>query len=460
MKKRLWTMILALAATISIILGVSACRKATYKLNFIVDDAVYATIDTNGEESITLPQNPIREDYIFDGWYRDEGVWQSPFTADSLLHEKLTSDMSVYAKWVEEDATKRSYTVTFNSMGGSPVNNAVVKYGSLVNKPANPTKSGYIFADWYRDTDTTDKWEFASDTVTEDLTLYAKWVNEADAAGCEILVATGLSEKDGVLSATVPNAQENFVLSSAITVSPYATWNVSSDIVGNSVISSAAIPLSVGDNTYYINVTSGNGFNKKQYTVKIHRRAIYTVTYEPNNGEEKIIERVEEGNTLENKAVQKTGYNFGAWQYDGAPWKFDTVVSFDMTLSASWTAKTYHITFDSRQGNAVETTDVTYDSEFEFEVPIRKGFIFNGWKTDGGALLTDDDGKGKDVWNIDDSVTLTADWTAIEYTITYHNAENATNDNETVYTLEVATIVLSDASKAGYTRGRNESDRD
>ena len=456
MKKNLLKLLIVAMLAVILTSALVACngttiQKVDFTITFDVDGENYFEIKTPGSEVLQMPTNPAKENYIFDGWYWDKDEWQRPFTANSLANQPLTDNLTVYAKWTEVELTQKIFTVSFNSMGGSLVDNAVVKYGSHVNKPANPTKSGYIFAGWYRNADTTDKWEFVSDTVTEDLTLYAKWVDEADAAGCEILVATGLSEKGGILSATVPNAQENFVLSSAITVSPEATWNVSSDIGGNSVISSATIPLSVGDNTYYINVTSGNGFNKKQYTVKIHRRAIYTVTYEPNNGEGKIIERVEEDNTLENKTVQKTGYTFGAWQYDGAPWDFNTVVSFDLTLSASWTAKTYHITFDSKQGNAVETTDVTYDSDFEFEVPIRKGFIFNGWKTDGGALLTDDDGKGKNVWTIDDSVTLTADWTAIEYTITYHNAENATNDNETVYTLEVATIVLSDASKAGYT---------
>ena len=61
MKKRLLTIVLALAATLCLCFGISACGKVVYKLNFIVDDEVYATIDTSGEEAITMPNNPTKE---------------------------------------------------------------------------------------------------------------------------------------------------------------------------------------------------------------------------------------------------------------------------------------------------------------------------------------------------------------------------------------------------------------
>ena len=451
MKKRLVAIVLALAAALCLCCGLSACSKVVYKLNFVVDDEVYATINTSGEEKIVMPKDPTKEEYLFDGWYWDKDVWQRPFTADSLLHEKLTSDMSVYAKWLEEDITKRNYTITFNSMGGSTVEEATVLYGHLLTEPAKPTRTGYIFVGWYKEADCSTKWDFAADTITKDLTLYAKWVDESDATGSDILAAEGFNVSGNTLSVKVPHAQEYFVLSSAITVSPYATWTVSSDISGNNLIPSATVSLNVGDNTYYINVTSGNGSNKKQYTVNIRRREIYNVTYQPNNGDADIVEQVEEDQKLENKVVEKTGYSFTAWQYQGVAWDFGQGIGESMTLTATWQANSYTVTFDSADGSTVEEATATYDEEFEFEVPTRKGYTFNGWKTADGTLFTDGDGKGEDVWKIADDTELTADWTVNEYTITYHGAEGATNTNETAYTVEDEKITLSDASKTGFT---------
>ena len=82
--------------------GFASCGKdVEFNVNFIVDGETYATIGTGGEETIKIPENPTKEGYTFDGWYWDDGVWQKPFTANSLLDTPLSSDMSVYAKWTE-----------------------------------------------------------------------------------------------------------------------------------------------------------------------------------------------------------------------------------------------------------------------------------------------------------------------------------------------------------------------
>jgi uncharacterized repeat protein (TIGR02543 family) len=48
-------------------------------------------------------------------------------------------------------------------------------YGTTAVGPANPTKEGYVFDGWYKEEEFTNEWTFATDVVTEDITLYTKW---------------------------------------------------------------------------------------------------------------------------------------------------------------------------------------------------------------------------------------------------------------------------------------------
>ncbi len=88
----------------------SACAlSVSYKLYFRVDDEVYATISTTGDEVIKIPEDPEKEGYKFDGWYWDKGTWEKPFTANSLLDAPISNNMSVYAKFVSENEHTHVY---------------------------------------------------------------------------------------------------------------------------------------------------------------------------------------------------------------------------------------------------------------------------------------------------------------------------------------------------------------
>lgn len=64
----------------------------------------------------------------------------------------------------------------FNSMGGSAVSTKSILKGNTVSSPANPIRSGYIFAGWFTSTAYTTPWTFATNKVTANTTLYAKWI--------------------------------------------------------------------------------------------------------------------------------------------------------------------------------------------------------------------------------------------------------------------------------------------
>ena len=67
------------------------------------------------------------------------------------------------------------YTVTFNSMGGSEVSAVNIAGGNTVPEPVNPSREGYIFSGWYLDETTSESWNFSTNTVDRDITLYAGW---------------------------------------------------------------------------------------------------------------------------------------------------------------------------------------------------------------------------------------------------------------------------------------------
>jgi len=68
-----------------------------------------------------------------------------------------------------------TFTVTFNSMGGSAVPEQTATQGGKVTRPTDPMRTDYTFAGWYTDNGCTNAWNFASDIVTGNMTLYAKW---------------------------------------------------------------------------------------------------------------------------------------------------------------------------------------------------------------------------------------------------------------------------------------------
>lgn len=68
-----------------------------------------------------------------------------------------------------------TYIVTFETNGGSAVASQTIVDNGTATTPTAPTKTGYTFAGWYTDIEYTDKYDF-SKKVTEDITLYAKWI--------------------------------------------------------------------------------------------------------------------------------------------------------------------------------------------------------------------------------------------------------------------------------------------
>jgi uncharacterized repeat protein (TIGR02543 family) len=117
---------------------------------------------------LTKPSpDPTKADNTFDGWYTD-----SDLTTAYNFSSAVTTNLSLYAKW-----NINQYTVTFNSNGGSNVTAQTVDHGSNAAEPQNVTREYHTLAGWYEDnTAFQNQWNFTTNTVTQDITLYAKWL--------------------------------------------------------------------------------------------------------------------------------------------------------------------------------------------------------------------------------------------------------------------------------------------
>ena len=106
-----------------------------------------------------------REGYIFNGWYT--GLTNGVEIDESYVP---TKDVTVYARWLDV-----SYTVTFDSNGGSYVPERIVNNDSPIGQLPEVYHSGnYVLDGWY--TNLTDGYKVDENEVfNEDVTLYAKW---------------------------------------------------------------------------------------------------------------------------------------------------------------------------------------------------------------------------------------------------------------------------------------------
>lgn len=118
-------------------------------------------------EKASAPANPTRTGYTFAGWRTDA----TGGAAYDFNTAPVTGDLTLYAQW-----TPNTYTVTFNSNGGTPVTSATVEYGQTVTKPTDPTLDGKVFVGWTTDAAGTRPYGFGT-PVTGELTLYAKWAD-------------------------------------------------------------------------------------------------------------------------------------------------------------------------------------------------------------------------------------------------------------------------------------------
>jgi uncharacterized repeat protein (TIGR02543 family) len=107
-----------------------------------------------------------RTGYSFVEWNTTAGGTGTPY-ANGATYD-FSANVTLFAQW-----TPNSYTITFESNGGSAVAPITQLYDTVVTAPANPTKAGFFFAGWYSDALLTTPYTFS--TMGLSITLYADW---------------------------------------------------------------------------------------------------------------------------------------------------------------------------------------------------------------------------------------------------------------------------------------------
>ena len=124
----------------------------------------------------------------FAYWYLKDNFWLTcqreeiviPYSEFDVQSYEGENYIELYVPG--SSSIPKTYTVTFDSQGGTDVEPKVLKVldGSLISAPEAPSKTNCDFGGWYQDEDCTTPWNFSEDTVTDDITLYAKWTLKGD----------------------------------------------------------------------------------------------------------------------------------------------------------------------------------------------------------------------------------------------------------------------------------------
>ena len=141
--------------------------------------------------------------YTLNGYYTEATDGTKIIDKDGKLVNNVSDYTSADGKWASEAELLilyaqyiiNTYTVEFDNQGhGTKPDDQTINHGGKVNNPGNLTANGFIFGGWYKESGCNNAWNFETDVVTSNITIYAKWTAKT---------ATSLSWSADSYSATI-----------------------------------------------------------------------------------------------------------------------------------------------------------------------------------------------------------------------------------------------------------------
>ena len=378
-------------------------------------------MQTNDEGVCPVPESPVRDGYVFSGWYYNSACTQAVDLSQPLLGG--ASNYVLFAKWTE--APSKALNVTYSANGGQFADGNNFMLGQtdsngIARQPLAPTRDGYVFAGWYYHSDGTDQVDFNQPIVGggKNVTLFAAWTPAKQDKTVDILYVAnggtffdgnetlqGVTDTDGIARQPLAPTREGY---------DFLGWSYDRD--GNDPVDFAkAIVAGSGHATVYA--------QWKQNNEK-------TVLYFANGGAfadgNEAMEGVTDSNGVARQPLAPTreGYTFTGWTYDAAgtePVDFTKPVKGGgqhVTFYAQWAElannekDVFYVANGGVFADGNETLQGVTDGDGVARQPLaptREGYTFAGWTYDSKG--TDPVDFSKPVQGGGDHVTFYAQWT-------------------------------------------------
>jgi|GEM_PF-526606 len=354
------------------------------EVKFMVGEEVYYETTAETGRTVTLPGNPEVDNYTFDGWYLDDGVWSKPFTADTVI----TANTTVYAK-----LTRNIYTVTFK-VNGEDYKTATTDNNGKITMPGNPTVDNYTFGGWYLDDGAWTQPFTAETPVNANITVYAKLTRNI------YTVTFKVNGEDYKTATTDSNGKITMPSNPTVDNYTFEGWYLDDNVWSKPFTAETAI---TANTTVYAKLT----------------RNIYTVTFKVNGEDYKTATTDNNGKIVMPSNPTVDNYTFGGWYLDDGVWTqpftADTVITANTTVYAKLTRNIYTVTF---KVNGADYKTETTDNSGKIVMPSTPevdNYTFGGWYLDDGAWtqpFTADT-------PINASISVYAKFTRNAYTVTF-----------------------------------------
>lgn len=336
---------------------------------------------------------------------------------NAYIYNEATGTYEIFTRngsATESESTipSKMFTVTYISEFADDV--VQEKAEGTVLELQTPSHKGYRFDGWYTDEGKTAKAE-ATYTIAENLTFYAKWVQQGT-----VKFTSAQSEHADV---TVDLGKEIDIPTPAKEKFDFDGWyDGETKVTGKYTVT-------------------------KDVELVAKWTALYNVTFETAGGSPvESLQNVRAGTKITLPPTTLDGYDFEWWATEGKTFAIDEEyeVNSDVIFVAKW-AGLCTVVYNTDGGSSVESVTV-HDMETIHmpAAPTKDGYRFLGWyTTDENNLMQPDD-----VFNVTDSVTINAKWVAV-YTYEYNdgipadedpNYQAPTADDGYVLTLKAAPV--------------------
>ncbi|MGQ8874138.1 InlB B-repeat-containing protein [Paenibacillus sp. TSA_86.1] len=449
----------------------------SFNSNGGAEDILDQMLDYGGAASEPAP--PTRKDYTFGGWYND-----SALTKPYNFAMPVVSPTTLYAKWMS------SYTISFDSNEGSVVPDQTVYGGEKAVAPKSPTREGYVFGGWFSDAGLTKGYNFTTETVKGNITLYAKWTiaqkMEYQVRFYDNGVITDQRVKEGgVAEEFAPKPREGYTflywspkgaVSRAYDFTKpvsesfelHAMFKINSFEVdfmsdGTKVSSqsvnykeAAKVPSTPTKEDYvfkgwYTDTTLTNAYNfgnqvVSPITLYAKWAPMFTVSFDSKGGSAVNTQTMEyNAKATTPTSPTRTGYVFSGWYSDEGltdAYNFASPVTTNVTLYAKWTSL-FTVNFDLKGGTPVVDPKTVVEGSLVATPaePVREGYVFGGWYSDEGLTTVYDFATP-----VTSNITLYAKWKAL-YRVTFRVAANGPEQLIRKTVAEGDTVTPPDASE-------------